>query len=133
MLQRVLLSTVAPLFAGVGTLTLRQGSALPSLVQSNRVILMLLAMRTVSPYFFGNVHGYRYQLSIKETHAFLYLFRTARNPSQIPHVGCSCFLRLISNGIVNNVRTAAKTNANPSNPADKPNANRDAANVGPTV
>jgi len=56
------------------TLTLRQGSTLSSLVQVNRVNLMLFAMRTISPGFFGNIHGYIYQLSINETHAFLYLF-----------------------------------------------------------
>jgi hypothetical protein len=75
-LQRVLLSTVTSFFPCVGTLTLCHGSAFPSLVQRNRVILMLLAVRTVSPNFLGNVHGYRYQLSNRGTHAFLYLFRT---------------------------------------------------------
>jgi hypothetical protein len=78
----------------VSTLTLRQSSALPSLVQSNRVILMLLAMRTVRPYFFRNVHGYCYQLSIKETHAFLYLFRTPRKLSHTQSLSEQEFVRL---------------------------------------
>jgi hypothetical protein len=87
MLQRIFLPTVAALFAGVGALTLRQGSTFPSLVQSNRVILMLFAMRTVSPYFFGNVHGNLYQLSINETHAFLYLFRQSAATQTHRHGG----------------------------------------------
>ena len=74
-LQRVLLPTITPLLPSVSTLTLRHGTAFSSLVQRNRVILVLLAMRTVSPNFFGSIHGNRIQLSINETHAFLYLFR----------------------------------------------------------
>jgi hypothetical protein len=75
-LQRILLSTVASLFPRVSALTLRQGSAFPSLVQRNRVYLMNLTVRTVSLDFFGNIHANRIQLSNRETHAFLYLFRT---------------------------------------------------------
>jgi hypothetical protein len=77
-LQRVLLSTVAFLFSCVSTLTLRQGAAFPSFVQRDRVNLMNLTVRTVSLDFFGNIHANRIQLSNRETHAFLYLFRTTR-------------------------------------------------------
>jgi len=74
-LKRILLSTVTFLFPCVSALTLRQSSAFPSLVQRNRVNLMSFTMRTVSPNFFGNIHANRIQLSNRETHAFLYLFR----------------------------------------------------------
>jgi len=74
-LKRILLSTVTSLFPCVRTLTLRQGTAFPCLVQRNRVNLMNLTMRTVSLDFFGNIHAIRIQLSNRGTHAFLYLFR----------------------------------------------------------
>jgi hypothetical protein len=35
---------------------------------------MSFTVRTVRFDFFGNVHGFRYQLSIKETHVLLYFF-----------------------------------------------------------
>jgi hypothetical protein len=85
-LQRILLPTITPLFPSVSTLTLRQGTTFSRLVQRNRVILMLLAVRTVSPNFFGNIHGIRIQLSINETHAFLYLFRQSAATQTQPQV-----------------------------------------------
>jgi len=75
-LKRIFLSTITFLFPRVSTLTLRQRSSLSSLVQRDRVNLMRLTMRTVSINFLGNIHGYRNQLSNRETHAFLYLFRS---------------------------------------------------------
>ena len=91
MLQGVFLSTVTSLLSGVGTLTLRHCPTLSSLVQVNRVNLMLFAMWTVSPYFFGNVHWNRYQLAINETYAFLTFSERQGNRDDSVHASRRAF------------------------------------------
>jgi hypothetical protein len=74
LLQRILLSTVAFLFTCVMTLTFCHSSAFPRFVKGYCMNPMLLTFRAVRSYFFRNVHCFHYQLSIKKTCAFLYLF-----------------------------------------------------------
>jgi hypothetical protein len=73
-LQWVFLSTVAFFFSGVVAFAFCHGSAFSGFVEADLVSLMLLAFGTVRGYFFWNVHVFHYQLSIKKTLAFLYLF-----------------------------------------------------------
>lgn len=88
-LKRIFLSAVTSFFSSVSSFTFRQSAAFSCLVQGDSVNLMSLAMRTVCPDFFGNIHGYLYQLSIKETHAFLYFFCFPRTEISIASAGAS--------------------------------------------
>jgi hypothetical protein len=55
-LKRIFLSAVTLLFPFVMPFTFRHVTAFSRLVQTNRVNLMNLTLRTVSPDFLGNVH-----------------------------------------------------------------------------
>jgi hypothetical protein len=73
LLQRILLSAVAFLFAFVVPFALRHSSAFPSLVQRHGVSLMNFTLWTVRGDFFGNVQLFHYQLANRK-HAHSYTF-----------------------------------------------------------
>ena len=73
-LERVLLSSITSLFSLVLTLTLGQGSAFASLVESDRMSLVLFTLWTVCFYFLGDVHVRHDQLCIKKRQVLLYFF-----------------------------------------------------------
>jgi len=74
-LKRILLSPVPLLFSqSMAAFTLREWSALASLIKSNRMSLVLLTPWTVCSYFLGNVHYSHNRLCIRRLHTFLYFF-----------------------------------------------------------
>jgi hypothetical protein len=74
-LKRILLTTITPFLPqAVVALAFSQRPTFPSLIQRDRMSLMLLASRTVRLYFFGNIHLIHDQLCIKKTTRTLILF-----------------------------------------------------------
>jgi thaumarchaeosortase len=74
-LERVLLPTVTPLLSRMLTFTPGKDSPLASLVECDRVSLMLLTLWTIRSYFLGDVHFKHDRLCIKKTTDTLILFR----------------------------------------------------------
>jgi hypothetical protein len=66
------LSTVAFFFACVGAFADCECAAFASFVEGYSVDCVMLTFRTVSVYFFRNVHVIHYQLPNKETHLLIY-------------------------------------------------------------
>lgn len=70
------MSAIAFFFAFVVAFAYRHGSAFACLVEGDLMCLVSFTLWAICGYFFGNVHGFHYQLSIKKTCALLYFFAT---------------------------------------------------------
>lgn len=68
------MSAVAFFFAFVVAFAYCHGSAFACLVKGDLMCLVSFTFWAIRGYFFGNVHGFHYQLSIKKTCTLLYLF-----------------------------------------------------------
>ena len=74
MLKRIFLSTITLFFTLVVTFAPSKSSTFTSLIEGYNVNSVSFTFRTVCIDFLRNVHVVHYQLCIKETYSFLYLF-----------------------------------------------------------